>query len=216
MDTRFSHKKGRDKVQQQKYVELHNQIARIMQKHPEGLYRNEIQTAINNERKKANETKKLTLVTLRKHLSDFINNEKYVIETDISPSDGSKLSRRRLFWAFQYDQFRIMNDCMRHWVDSLQQEYNDYVIEKKSTKIQFSDAVNLVLETTAFVFIPVKFDRNGLIIRSYFLEAVPLEEMSADASTRWKTIIDHAKQAMIIMKNNPNRKSNSSLRDWQR
>lgn len=213
MDTRYSHKKGRDKFQKEKYVHLHHQIALILQNHTGGLYRNDILIAIDNERVRENVEGKLTLVTLRKHLIDFIENEKLVIETDINPYDESKMPRRKLFWAFQHMQVRIINDLMKHWLKGLEKQYNDYVIEKKSTNVKFSDAISCLMEQIALVFVPVNYNRlDGKKAFSYFLASVPIGDMDNNANLHWEKIKEKSKLAIEYMQSHPNRKHAGSFR----
>jgi len=189
MDTHtYYKKKGRDKLQKQKYLELHHKIALILQKHPEGLYRSEIQAITDTERLKEKNTKNLTLVTLRKHLNDFIQNEKLVIETDINPSDGSRMARKKLFWAFQHEGIRIINDLLLHWLKTLEKDYNEYVKERKgNTTVMFSQVADYYLKSNALFFVPLTYKRSdGQEVHSYFLSSVMLEDMNKDPEKFWK------------------------------
>jgi hypothetical protein len=207
-------KKGRDRLQKEKYLKLHHKIALILQKHPEGLYRSEIQAIIDAERRKEKNTEKLTLVTLRKHLNDFIQNENLVIETDINPSDSSRMARRKLFWAFQHEGIRIINDVLLHWLSELQKDYNEYVEERKgNTTVTLSQVKDYFLTYSALFFIPLTYKRSdGKAVHSYFLYSVMLENMNKDPEKVWKEAYEKSLKATQYLKDNPRRKFPSSLR----
>ena len=214
MDTRYQRrKKGRDEIQQKQYQQLHQKIALILQKHPKGLYRADIRRQIDVDRMNEGKRERLTLVTLRKHINDFKENEKLVIETDINPADASKMARRKLFWAFQHQQFKIIYDLLRHHAENLENEYNEIAKERNGNlKFPFAQLVEEYLRNYALVFLPIGYQRSdGRWIGSYFLYSLDLKTMDQDPVKCWQEISKRMKVATKFLKNNPDRKVASDL-----